>query len=74
MIAIADAIDRDALRIRSEYLETPGLALTTAQTACRYTLSTAHAKALLEALVAEGFLAAGRDGAYRRSTSPPPAF
>ena len=70
MITIADAIDRDALRIRSEYLEMPGLALTATQTACRHSLSTAHAKALLEELVADGFLTSGRDGAYRRSTSP----
>jgi len=70
MITIADAIDRDALRIRSEYLDTPGLALTATQTACRHALSTGHARALLEALVADGFLTSGRDGVYRRSMAP----
>ena len=69
MITIADAIDRDVLRIRHEFLEMPGLALTVAETARRNALSTAHAKALLEALEAEGFLVSGPDGAYRRSTS-----
>ena len=68
MITIADAIDLDTLRIRHEFLETPGLVLTAAQTANRYALSASHAKALLEALEAEGFLVGGPEGAYRRTT------
>jgi hypothetical protein len=70
MIAIADAIDADALRIRHEFLEMPGLVLTVAQTARLYAVSTAHAKTLLETLEADGFLLGGRDGTYRRSTPP----
>jgi len=68
MIALADAIDADVLRIRHEFLEMPGLVLTVAQTARLYALSTAHAKTLLEALESEGFLASGPNGAYRRAT------
>jgi len=68
MITIADAIDLDTLRIRHEFLERPGLALTSAQTASRYALSASHSTALLEALEADGFLVGGPDGAYRRST------
>lgn len=70
MIAIADAIDADVLRIRHEFLEMPGLVLTVGQTARFYALSTAHAKALLETLEADGFLASGSTGGYRRSTPP----
>jgi hypothetical protein len=68
MIRIADAIDLDTLRIRHQFLEMPGLALTPAQTARCYALSATHAKALLEALKAEGFLVSGTDDAYRRSS------
>ena len=68
MITMGDAIDLDTLRIRHEFLEMPGLVLTPAQTARCYALSASHAKALLEALKAEGFLVSGPDGAYRRST------
>ena len=68
MIAFADAIEADALRIRHEFLDMPGLVLTVAQTARLYGLSSAHAKALLDALEAEGFLMSQIDGAYRRST------
>jgi hypothetical protein len=74
MITIADAIDRDVLRIRHEFLKMPGLALTVAETARHHALSTAHAKALLEALEAERFLVSAPDGTYRRSTSPTAAW
>lgn len=70
MIAFADAIDADVLRIRHEFLDMPGLVLTVAQTARLYALSTAHAKALLEMLESEGFLISGPNGAFRRPTPP----
>lgn len=70
MIVFADAIDADALRVRNEFLEMPGLVLTVAQTARLYGLSTAHARKLLDALAAEGFLAGGVNGLYRRSMPP----
>jgi DNA-binding IscR family transcriptional regulator len=70
MITIGDAIDRDVLRIRHDFLELPALVLTVAQTARLHALSTEHAKTLLESLEAEGFLVRGPNGAYRRSTQP----
>lgn len=68
MVRVAEAIDADALRIRHEFLDMPGLVLTVAQTARLYALSTAHARALLDELVDEGFLVGGAAGGYRRST------
>ena len=70
MVTLADAIDADVLRIRHEFLEMPGLALTVAQTARLYGLSTSHAIALLDGLVNDGFLAGGVSGVYRRSMPP----
>jgi hypothetical protein len=70
MIALADAIDADVLRIRHEFLEMPGLVLTVPQTAHLYDVSAVHAKRLLSTLEAEGFLSGGVNGAYRRSTPP----
>jgi len=67
MIVLADAIDADVLRIRHEFLEMPGLVLTTAQTARLYSLSTAHAKTMLDVLESEGFLVRVGDS-YRRAT------
>ena len=70
MIAFADAIDADVLRIRHEFLDTPGLVLTVAQAARLYGLSAAHARVLLDALQRDGFLARGSCGSYRRSHPP----
>ena len=67
MIANADAIDADVLRIRHEFQAKPELVLSVAQVAGLYELSTAHAKRLLETLEAEGFLVSGPAGAYQRS-------
>ena len=70
MIALGEAIDADVLRIRSGFLDMPGLVLTVAQTARLYAVSTAHAKAMLDGLVAEGFLVSCGSGTYRRATPP----
>jgi hypothetical protein len=70
MIVIADAIDRDVLRIRDDFLRMPTLVLTIAQTARLHALSTMHAKRSLETLETEGFLVSGPNSAYRRSTPP----
>ena len=67
MITIADAIDADALRIRHEFLDMPGLVLTVAQTAKLYALSSSHARVLLDSLVVEGFLAGDSSGRYHRA-------
>ena len=66
MITIGDAIDRDVLRIRHDFLDLPALVLTAAQTARLHALSTEHAKALLESLVLEGFLMRLAEGSYAR--------
>ena len=70
MVIFADAIDADVLRIRSEFLDMPGLVLTVPQTARLYGLSTSHARAMLDTLEEEGFLVAGPNGVYRRSVPP----
>ncbi len=53
---LAEPIDADALRIRHEYLDAPGLQLTIPQVARLLDISTAHAAAILEELVRERFL------------------
>ena len=70
MVIFADAIEADVLRIRSEFLDLPGLVLTVPQTARLYGLSTSHARALLATLEDEGFLVAGPNSVYRRSAPP----
>jgi response regulator of citrate/malate metabolism len=70
MITLAKPIDADTLRVRHEFLAMPGLVLTAAQTARLYSLSTAHAKALLETLEDEHFLMSDPNGVYRRATPP----
>ena len=67
MIAFADAIDADALRLRHEFMEMPGLVLNVSQVARQCAITTAHAKALLESLETDGFLVGGPGGAYRRA-------
>lgn len=70
MVRLVDAIDADALRIRHEFLDMPGLVLTVAQAARLYHLSAAHARSLLDALERDGFLVGGSSGSYRRSHPP----
>jgi Mn-dependent DtxR family transcriptional regulator len=67
MIAVADAIDADALRIRHEFLETPALWLTVAQAARLLDVRPDHAAAMLEALEEDGFLMRTPGGDYRRA-------
>lgn len=55
-------------RIQSEYLEMPGLRLTVAQAARLWSLDVVSAQAVLDALVASGFLWRTRDGAYLRTS------
>ena len=51
MVIFADAIDADVLRIRHEFLDMPGLALTVPQTARLYDLSASHARAMLDRIL-----------------------
>jgi hypothetical protein len=67
MPALADAIDRDALHLRSEFLEMPGLVINDSQVARLLGVRVAHAAALLDALEKEEFLIRGSSGSYRRA-------
>lgn len=55
-------------RIQSEFLEMPGLRLTVSQAARLWSLDRATSEALLNSLVATGFLMRTRDGAYLRTS------
>lgn len=54
-------------RVRGEYIEMPGLRLTTAQAQRLWGLDRASCDALLSALVDAKFLSKTRDGAFVRS-------
>ena len=59
--------DPAVTRIRSEYLEMPGLRLTVAQARKLWGLDEARCTALLAALVDAKFLFRTRDGAFMRA-------
>jgi hypothetical protein len=56
MIAYADPIDLDALRVRHEFLTLPDLHASVESVAALLGVSERHALLTLDALVAEGFL------------------
>ena len=56
MIAFADPIDLDALRVRHEFLALPDLRASVEGVAALLGVSARHALVTLDALVAEGFL------------------
>jgi hypothetical protein len=61
-------INEEALRrIRGEYLEMPGLRLTTAQAQRLWNLDPRTCEELLGSLVASRFLAKTRDGSFVRA-------
>lgn len=60
-------------RIQGEFLEMPGLRLTDAQARRLWGLDAAMCSALLDALVATGFLFRTRDGAIMRVENARPA-
>jgi len=53
-------------RIRAEYVEMPGLALTVAQAARFWSLNPSALEQLFSILVDDGFLLRDKTGAYRR--------
>ena len=55
-------------RVRSEFLEMPGLRLTPAQAARLWALDRATSERILDGLTAAGFLARNREGAYVRAS------
>jgi hypothetical protein len=55
-------------RARSEFLEMPGLRLTTAQATRLWALDRATSVRVLDTLAAAGFLLKNREGAYLRAS------
>ena len=55
-------------RIRSEFLEMPGLRLTPVQAARLWAVDRETSERILHGLVAAGFLIKNREGAYVRAT------
>ncbi len=53
-------------RVRSEFLEMPGLCLTSAQAARLWAVDSKTSTWLLDGLATAGFLSRNRDGAYQR--------
>ena len=68
MLVLADAIDLDALHLRSEFLDMPGLVINDSQVARLLGVPIPHAIELLDSLEKEGFLMCGPTGAYRRAS------
>ena len=69
----AESVKEDGLarllhRIRSEFLEMPGLRLTPAQAARLWGMDTRCSEQLLDALMVSGFLFKNGQGAYLRVT------
>ena len=56
-------------RIRSEFLEMPGLRLTPAQAARLWALDRHTSQTLLDGLTMTGFLLKNREGAYLRASA-----
>lgn len=56
-------------RIRSEFLEMPGLRLTPAQAARLWALDRPTSERVLNGLTVTGFLLKSRDGAYLRASA-----
>ncbi len=56
-------------RVRGEFLEMPGLRLTTAQAQRLWTIDRSTCEALLNALVEAHFLYRTRDGSFIRATA-----
>jgi hypothetical protein len=67
MAATPQALDDVLRRVQGEYIEMPGLRLTTAQAQRLWGLDRAACDALLGALVDAKFLFRTRDGAFVRS-------
>ena len=64
-----DAVTDLLQRIRSEFLEMPGLRLTPAQAARLWALDRQTSQQVLDGLTLTGFLLRNRDGAYLRASA-----
>ena len=67
MIVAATPTDLDALRLRHEFLDMPGLIVSVPQAARLLGLRSEHAAAILDTLVSEKFLTQTPAGSYRRA-------
>ena len=67
MVAVAEPIDADTLRIRHEFLAMPGMCLAVPEAAHLLGVSLSHAADMLEVMEQEGFLIHTADGQYRRA-------
>jgi DNA-binding IclR family transcriptional regulator len=67
MIVAANPTDLDALRLRNEFLEMPGLTISVPQVARILGLRAEHAAAILETLASERFLTQTPTGSYQRA-------
>jgi len=67
MIALAEPIDLDTLRIRHEFISSPALAASIEGVAARFQIGSQHARVALESMVVEGFLERTREGRYVRA-------
>ena len=65
--SVADSAKSLQQRVRNEFLEMPGLYLTPAQAARLWALDMKTSERILGALVHDGFLLRGRNGAYLRA-------
>jgi DNA-binding IclR family transcriptional regulator len=72
MIVPGDPIDQDALRVRNEFLEAPGLIVSVPQVARLFGLRSEHAGAILKALERENFLTQTANGAYHLAPATRP--
>jgi len=66
MIAVAEPIDADALRIRHEFLRVPGLRASAGDISLVLDVSSRHALLIIESLVRDGFLERTTEGQYVR--------
>ena len=67
MIVAANPTDLDALRLRPEVLEMPGLTISVPQAARMLGLRSEPAAAILDTLAGERFLTQTPTGSYRRT-------
>ena len=67
MIVAALPTNLDALRVRSEFLDLPGLTLSVPQVARMLGLRKQHAAAILDTMVSEHFLTQTPGGSYHRA-------
>jgi hypothetical protein len=65
---VLDGMAGLVMRVRSEFLEMPGLRLTVAQASRLWALDRLTSERVLECLATAGFLWKGRDGAYLRTS------